>query len=249
MKKITFLLVLTFIVQLVSAQEKGINKDLFNAVKENNLIKVKELVKKGANVNAQDKDSGTLLMWAAFKGDLQLVKYLVSQKADCKLKGVIYTDEEKSGYYGNLMGIAAGNTKIDILKYFTEDLKLDINEREYNPETKQNDGWSPLIWAVSVGNNNTVNYLLEQGADPHAKNLDGDNGMHLALRIGNKKLFALLSSHSVRLDVENSSNQSPISLLTDLVSQGDVFWIQSLANASCAHLKIPGLTGISGISS
>jgi len=45
---------------------------LFEAVKKNDIEAVKNFIAGGANVNATDKNSATILMWATYKGDITL---------------------------------------------------------------------------------------------------------------------------------------------------------------------------------
>jgi len=54
----------------------NIHNELIEAVKSNDLNRVKELVEKGANVNHEDKYGITPLRWAAHHNDLTILKYL-----------------------------------------------------------------------------------------------------------------------------------------------------------------------------
>ena len=99
---------------------------------------------------ALDENGATTLMWAAYQSDLEMVKWLVENAADPFLKkGVIYLNKEKTAYYGNLTGIAAGEGKLEMLRYLIEDLGIDVDDKEYNPETGQEDGWTAAQWADS----------------------------------------------------------------------------------------------------
>ena len=63
MKKLTITLtILLFAVATIFAQD--INEQLFEAVKDNNLQKVEELIEKGADVNAKSKNDYTPLHYA-----------------------------------------------------------------------------------------------------------------------------------------------------------------------------------------
>ncbi|MCX6223736.1 MAG: hypothetical protein NTV01_03135 [Bacteroidia bacterium] len=59
------------------------------------------------NVNQVDKNQASPLMWAVYKADLNLVRFLVDLGADLHIKGTISIDNQGS-YYGSLVGIAAG---------------------------------------------------------------------------------------------------------------------------------------------
>ena len=135
MKKAVSILIILFCVFTINAQNKNIQ--LLEAVKTNNFSKVKKLVEKGANVDTKDKNQATILMWAVYKSDFNIVKYLIKHKADYTKKGVIYTDEKQINYYGNLLGIAAGENKPYILKYLLDTCKINVDDLEYNPKTKK----------------------------------------------------------------------------------------------------------------
>ena len=49
----------------------------FKAIRKNNLILVKKLIERGADVNQVDEHGYTALMYASRKGHSQIVKYLV----------------------------------------------------------------------------------------------------------------------------------------------------------------------------
>ena len=106
-------------------------------------------------------------MWATYKGDLQTVKYLVGKKANYNYKqGVIYTNKEKTSYYGNLLGIASGENNLELMKYLIEDLKINIEDIEYNPENSKADGWNALQWAVSQDHKNIETSSGAKGSRP-----------------------------------------------------------------------------------
>ena len=68
---------------------------------------------------------------------------------------------------------------------------------------------------------NIVRYLLENGADIHARNTNrgGQQPIHLACMMGNENIIRLLVSHGAELVQRTSSNgaQSPIELAARLV--------------------------------
>tara|TARA_R110001599_G_scaffold221395_4_gene420024 strand:- start:45278 stop:49549 length:4272 start_codon:yes stop_codon:yes gene_type:complete len=138
---------------------------LLDAIKAKDLPEVQKLVKEGADTNALDENGATTLMWAAYQSDLEMVKWLVENAADPFLKkGVIYLNKEKTAYYGNLTGIAAGEGKLEMLRYLIEDLGIDVDDKEYNPETGQEDGWTAAQWADSRAKGEMMAYL-EKSAD------------------------------------------------------------------------------------
>ncbi len=145
-------------------QNNGIHIDslLVTAVKENNFKEIQSLIDEGANINAQDSNHASVLMWAAYRSDLKTVQYLVDNGADFNKKGAIYY--LGSQFYGSLLCVAAGTGKLDMLKYFVETCKLDINDPEFNIRTGKEEGWTAISFAANRSQSNCVEYLLEKGA-------------------------------------------------------------------------------------
>jgi tetratricopeptide (TPR) repeat protein len=168
---------------------------LLNAVKDNDFKKVKELVARGANVNAVDENKASVLMWAVYKADLEVIRFLVKNKADFTRKGVIYLDTTKNNYYGNLTGIAAAENKPEVLKYLIKELSIPVNDKEINIKTGQFDGWEAIHEASYKGHYAITMYLLDNGADVNAvSGMDGGTAIIYASN-GNDSLVNLLIKH------------------------------------------------------
>ena len=112
-----FILLLLMIQALFLFGQENLDTLLLQVVKNNNLDSVKLLVDHGANVNYCDSNQAPIVMWAALKGDLEMVKYLVEKGADVRKKGVITDNSYGEFIYGNILGIAAARKDITMLKY------------------------------------------------------------------------------------------------------------------------------------
>ncbi len=143
-----------------------IDPTLLAVAQANDLNAVKKINPTPAMLNAQDKHGATALMWAAYKGDLAMVRYMLEGGANPMLDGAICLDDTCGGYYGNLLGIAAGEGKMDMLRYFVEELNIPVDDVEWNPITKKKDGWTALTWACSRNVTVAALYLLEKNANP-----------------------------------------------------------------------------------
>src|SRR4051812_26656167 len=119
---------------------------LLDAVRKNNVTDVKRLLKEGANAKFRDSNGTPLVMWAAYKADADMVKLLINAGASYTEKGVIYINGDKGSFYGHLLGIAAGENNLSLVQYLVEQLHVDINEVEYQPD-HSNSGWTALEWA------------------------------------------------------------------------------------------------------
>ena len=156
-----------FVISSSAFSQTNINESLLSAVKQNDKTKIFELVEKGANVNLIDKNGAPLIMWAAYKSDLETVKLLIKNGADYSKKGPIYFngEEQKTTFYGLLLGIAVANKNMDLIEYLLEELRVDINEVEYVPPSS-NLGWTALDWSVYVNDDKIITYLINHGAIP-----------------------------------------------------------------------------------
>ncbi|MDQ7055680.1 MAG: ankyrin repeat domain-containing protein [Persephonella sp.] len=70
----------------VCETREKLNRKLFEAIQEGDEQKVKELIEKGADVNARDKNNYTPLLRAVSRGNLKIVKILVEYGADINAK-------------------------------------------------------------------------------------------------------------------------------------------------------------------
>lgn len=129
------------------------NPELLNATKVGNLIRVKELIEKGADVNFKDKDSMNALIWASYSGYNDIVKLLIENKTEINAKGRLCTmcDNETA------LSLAASSGYLEIVKLLLN------NGADIKFKTK--DKKTALTAAISQGHIEIVKLLLEKGAE------------------------------------------------------------------------------------
>ncbi len=175
MKKLTFIIFVWFIPFLGFGQTA--DDALWQAVKNNQLAETQKAITAGAKVNVKDANNTPLFWWAILKGDLPLIKYLVS-------KGVNYTTQKAaiscgSGcYYGSILAIAVGENKLDVVKYLIEELKTPVNAQEWDASSGCFCGWYPLQWSLNYKYDVITAYLIKQGAN--FDNLDKNTSLYKA---------------------------------------------------------------------
>ena len=157
---------------------------------ENGKIKsveeIKELLKKGADVNASDKYGDTALMVAATLGKLDIVKCLVELGADL---------EAKDGAGRTALMMVANWGKLDVVKCLAE-CGADL-------EAKDMHGRTALMWAATEGQIEVVKYLAECGADVNAKDeWYGETALMKAARDGNLDMVKYLVEEGAQLEVK-----------------------------------------------
>ena len=129
------------------------------------------------NIESKTGEGDTPLMVAALAGKLHAVKWFLE-------KGATVTSVKSNGW--NILHFAAHGGDPDTIDLILTHLP-DI-------ESKTADGKTPLIIAVLHGKLQGVKCLLERGANPSAKDNDGQNSLHHASSL-DSDIFDLLLSH------------------------------------------------------
>jgi ankyrin repeat protein len=126
---------------------------------------VRELLKKGMDVNAAQGDGMTALHWAARTGDVELAQMLLYAGANVKAMTRL------GAYTPLIMAAQVGNAQmIDLL------LKSGAD-----PKVATTNGTTPLMLAASAGHADAVRLLLDKGADPNAReNARGETALMFA---------------------------------------------------------------------
>jgi len=168
-----------------------LNNNAFDAVvyatlenTDNNTIKYL-LSKEGNSVNKKTHDGRTYIFWAAYKNNLELMKYLVSKDAKTNIV-------DDHGY--TILNFAAStgqtNTKMyDYLIKMAANIKTDKNRKGANVL---------LLVAPYLENYSLVSYLLSKGASLEDKNNNGNGIFEYAAKGGNISLLETLIDKGVQ---------------------------------------------------
>lgn len=145
------------------------------AARSGNVALVQTLIARGAKPDATDEIGFSPLMEAARDGKAEVVQYLLTQNVD------VNRHSDASALFLGPMHMAAlsGDSKIvQLLAEAGSDL---------NPLGRE--GGTPMMWALSEGKMETVNKLLELGADPNIKNSYGFSAVDFARQMENNELL------------------------------------------------------------
>ncbi|KJV51374.1 ankyrin repeat domain-containing protein [Orientia tsutsugamushi] len=180
------------------------NVQLYNAIKNNDLAELENLIADGCDINNEVYNTGlTALHLAVINDHVQIIQKLLDIGADI-------TKEANDGFSALHLAIIKGNLDIvqklldtgqDItgcaVLHFTIskggniqiiqkliDAVADINQ-------KDNDGWSALHIAVNEGNIDVIKKLLDAGADINQKNGEW-SALHIAIHDNNQNLIHYL---------------------------------------------------------
>jgi ankyrin repeat protein len=70
-------------------------------------------------------------------------------------------------------------------------------------------GNTPLIPAITWGNEGAVSLLLQAGADPDIQGERGNSALHHAVQMGEFKIVKLLVSHGANQNIANEEGKLP----------------------------------------
>lgn len=162
----------------ISQSSSGLSAALREAASKGQIQAVRAVLEKGANVNTSDEMGRTALMFAAFDGHTDIVHLLLSKGAQVDLRDI-------SGRTA-LMYSSSGP--------FPETVQLLLDWKADPNAVDGIEWWTPLMFAAGEGQLAVVKILLERGADPSLKDVDGDTALVFAQRRGHTEVERLLES-------------------------------------------------------
>ena len=180
------------------------------AARNGDLDALRTAIKKGADLNAVDSETGrTALMSAAAKGYVRLVEALVAEGADVNLEDsfgeTALLDAAREGRADVVKVLVAAKARVDAKNHDGETpLVLAVStdcaaavgilaSAGASVNAIDRRGWRPLMYAASRGHAGAAVALLAAGADARATASDGDTtALSLAILRNHKNVAALL---------------------------------------------------------
>lgn len=217
--------------------KRSINGELFDAVRDNQLKKVRNLVKNKADVNYSESvsqgeqayiDEWTPLMWASVNGNTEIVKLL--------LKNGAWVNYLNSAVVSALW-LAADNGHLAAVKELVKH-GAHINNRNAENVT-------PLMAAAMHGHYAVVKYLIKAKADINLvhNNNDGDSALMLAIARKQNKVAQLLINSGANINI---SNKFGITALMIATAEGDEEIVVKLL-AKNADISMKTESGLSAL--
>ncbi len=266
MKKLTLITLILFLTTILWADQK---QDMLKAVTNGNEKQVSELIKKGADVNADLKDGYTPLHFAALTGNMKIVHLLVSKGA--KVKAIA-----KDGTTALHFAAYAGHIKV---AQFLIEKKADLNAKlavtqlnKFTPlhvavwrnnlpiaqllvskgaslKDKTDKGFTPLHIAVENNQLKIIEFLIKKGASVLDKDKKGQTPLHLAAEKGSIQTAEMLIKYKADINVKDSKSQSPLDIAT---KKKDLLMIRilkggKLTSSEKSYYKILADSGLEAI--
>lgn len=209
--------------------DKNGNNSLHRAAQAGNLERVKLLIKSGIDPNSRNNNGDTPLRFAAENGHLEVIKYLVEQE------GVDINARNNSGTSPLMVASLNNDPKIvNYLTHFGANVNVTatafvrrIREGEGEVDTTV-EGWTPLMAAAQMGDNKTIQALLDANADLNATDNDNWNALMYAVQSGHLDTARYLVKAGIDLNVESAFKQTALSIAVDAGNQPMVDFLKSV---------------------
>ncbi|WP_205780326.1 ankyrin repeat domain-containing protein [Flagellimonas oceanensis] len=182
---------------ITEANRGGFDPTTFAIFSGNPVATIHHLIENGNDVNKRTHDSRTYIFWAASRGDLKIMKYLVKKGARTDLK-------DSHGYSLTQFTAAGGQTDPEIYDFLIEngaDLK---NEKDH-------DGRNVLLVAAPRAKNlDLIDYFVRKGLSLHSTDDHGNGIFNIAAQGGNIDVLKALVSRGVSTEKNTKTNENAI---------------------------------------
>jgi ankyrin repeat protein len=171
------------------------------------------------DINQQDHNGNTALMWAASEGYSETVQLLMENNADANVQNF-------AGETALILAAARGHLRVC-------SILLENGAQSSLPNMEQA---SPLHFAAANGHIEVIRLLVRYGAYVNAQDEEGDTALHYAIR---EKQFAavrcLVSECGAWVDLKNEDSETPLNLASCLEESEMVRFLAPLASAETEH--------------
>lgn len=140
-----------------------------------------------------EKGGESNLSYCCEKGNLEVLKFLVSKGADVKKQKF------------SLMKISCQNGHLNLVKYFVESQKVDVNALSSRGETL-------LFTAACYGRLEIIEYLVSNSADVNKACTDGKTPLMAAARHDKLEIVKFLVKKGANFNKPSNSGETSLSL-------------------------------------
>merc|ERR1719206_715065 len=178
------------------------------AAASNHTLTAHILVQAGAEVDAFDDNNETPLMIAAYNGYPSMVRYLIAAGAKVELK----SDDGMTALH-----LATQNGHLECAHIILGSNNLPKN----HINVKDDGGWTPLVWACEHKHEAVIRFLLEQGCDPFATDVEMNVALHWAAFSGSKTVVELLLASGCNVNQANAIGETPLHIARKSVTMSE----------------------------
>ena len=185
-----------------------LNRALQKAAASGRVREVKNLIRKGADINSTDSQGRTPLILAVENSQSSAVGVLLKSNAELAVT-------DASGNNPLLIAVRRGDSKS---VYLLVQAGINVNSRDLEDNT-------PLHIALAKRNFSMTQTLIHLGADVHVKNRDGRTAIDLANKTKNKNIKKIIRSakemEQVQIAVRKNNVSKAARLLKSLARKGN----------------------------
>ena len=157
---------------------------------------------KGAHVRVRGNGGTTPLHFAAYHGDLEMVRVLLDYKADVNVRA----DDGWTPLHTVSQGSRTGVAPFNFPQLWLEVARLLI-EHGADVNARKDDGQASLHLVGTAG---VVHLLLEHGANVGAVDNEGRPPLHLAAGYGTTEVVRVLLEHGANVDAVDNEGRTPL---------------------------------------
>ena len=173
---------------------------MIEAARSGDTETIKQLLSKGANINAPEPDSGdTPLLAAIDKGQWAAAELLLERHPDLSI-------EDKNNNSPLYLAVSRGDAALPMVNSL---LKAGANT-ELGPSTGDNAGATPLYIACAIAANGCIESLLRHGASANVKLSSGGTPLHTAAIAGDQRTIDLLCAAGGEVNALNDDQRTPL---------------------------------------
>uniref|UniRef100_A0A667XMY9 Kinase D interacting substrate 220 n=1 Tax=Myripristis murdjan TaxID=586833 RepID=A0A667XMY9_9TELE len=163
------------------------------AAEQGSLEIVRELIRRGANVNLDDVDCWTALISAAKEGHIDVVRELLENNANLEHR-------DMGGWSALMWAAYKGRTTVAHL----------LLEKGANPNITGQYSVYPIIWAAGRGHGEIVHLLLQHGAKVNCSDKYGTTPLIWAARKGHYDCVMHLLANGADVDQEGANSMTAL---------------------------------------
>nr|WP_246198629.1 ankyrin repeat domain-containing protein [Wolbachia endosymbiont of Ctenocephalides felis wCfeJ] len=177
------------------------------AIENNNKNIIEFLLSKEVGVNDTDKQGYTPLHYAAWRGRLEVARFLIEKGSDINAADTSTAGKKPTH-------VAAENNSESVIEFLLEK-GVSVDEADKN-------GWTPLHYAARFGQPEVAKFLIEKGADINAKDKNGGTPSNIAIDQKYDDVVEYLQQTQLGLDKQllAAVQGGDFRKVKDLVNQG-----------------------------
>ncbi|NP_001084771.1 death associated protein kinase 1 S homeolog [Xenopus laevis] len=204
------------------------------------------LIKRGAQIDVQDKAGSNAIYWASRHGHVETLKFLHQNNCSLDIK-------DKSGE--TALHVAARYGHVEVIQYLCSiGSHPDIQDKEeetplhcaawhgYYPVAKalcqagcnvnirNREGETPILTAAARGYHDIVECLVDHGGDLDVTDKDGHIALHLAVRRCQMEVVKTLIIHGCFVDFQDRHGNTPLHVAC---KDGNLPIVMALCEARC----------------